>query len=89
MVEANYKGRVITYNGKSWVYSNGDEISELDKCERCGKPSTSEGYDNCLGKLEVVKNACCGHGFIEHAYIQFEDDSIIRGEDVINYLNKR
>lgn len=34
-------------------------------CIRCGNPPTPEGYDACLGHLEGVKSACCGHGVSE------------------------
>ena len=32
-------------------------------------------------------NACCGHGDIEEAYIQFWDGSCIRGEDAKTIQN--
>jgi hypothetical protein len=31
-------------------------------------PPTKEGYDNCLGHIEGVASACCGHG-VEIPYI--------------------
>jgi len=31
-------------------------------CARCGKPPTIEGHDACLGHLDGVDGACCGHG---------------------------
>ena len=31
-------------------------------CKRCGEYPTPEGYDACLGYIEGVKSACCGHG---------------------------
>ena len=45
---------------------------EKPNCNHCGLDRTPEGYDGCIGKLEGVKNACCGHGQTEMAYIQFD-----------------
>jgi len=42
-------------------------------CGHCGKKCNDEGHDNCIVKLPGVKNACCGHGDISDAYIQFDD----------------
>ena len=41
-------------------------------CNYCGLSRTPEGYDGCLGELENVMNACCGHGHVEKAYVQFD-----------------
>jgi hypothetical protein len=35
--------------------------------------------DKCLGTLPGVKNACCGHGVKELAYICFNNGLIIEG----------
>jgi len=37
--------------------------------------------DECLGMLPGVANACCGHGDVREAYVQFLDGSVIRGYD--------
>jgi hypothetical protein len=29
---------------------------------KCGKMPTPEGYDACLGYIDGVISACCGHG---------------------------
>lgn len=39
-------------------------------CVICHKKSTPEGHDPCLGTLEGVMNACCGHG-TSQIYIQY------------------
>ena len=44
-------------------------------CEHCGLNRTDEGFDGCVGKLEGVKNACCGHGDISTAYVQFDSEN--------------
>lgn len=31
-------------------------------CVSCHSPPAAEGYDACLGRIEGVKSACCGHG---------------------------
>lgn len=45
----------------------------------------------CLGSLAGVMNACCGHGDITEAYVQFLDGFCIRGRDakiVLGILKK-
>jgi hypothetical protein len=46
--------------------------------------------DPCLGMLNGVMNACCGHNNINQAYVQFLDGSTVRGEDavIIQYILK-
>lgn len=60
-----------------------------DKCPRCFELPTKEGHDSCLGTLNHVMNACCGHGKDGEAYVQFLDGSCVRGDDariIINVL---
>jgi len=54
---------------------------EKEACENCGKFKTSEGHDGCLGTLNGIANACCGHGKIKSAYVQFYDGTVVCGED--------
>ena len=50
-------------------------------CGHCGLANTSEGHDGCLGTLPGVSNACCGHGVVGDAYVQYEDGRVLRGYD--------
>jgi hypothetical protein len=85
MVTAKNRGNDIEFDGNVWVYSDTKETvpdNHKDRhCGHCGKNYTKEGHDNCLGTLQGLMNACCGHGDIEEAYVQFWDGSCIRGED--------
>ena len=64
MVALSYsRGHRLIFIGR-WVFENGEEIYERI-CIRCGNLPTEEGYDNCLGYIEGVKSACCGHGVEE------------------------
>lgn len=67
--------------GEGWYYEDYTkaEGENIRPCKKCGKQPTAEGHDSCIANLPGVKNACCGHG-IHDAYIQFEDDRIIRGQ---------
>jgi len=40
-------------------------------CNHCNLDPTKEGHDACLGTLPNVMNACCGHGDVNLAYVQF------------------
>lgn len=51
-------------------------------CPECGLKRTPEGYDGCLGKLDGVMNACCGHGkYGSGIYVQFLDGKSIHGQE--------
>ena len=54
-------------------------------CAECGLPPSPEGHDGCLGELnpKIVMNACCGHGNISGAYLQYWDGSAIRGKQAL------
>ncbi len=41
-------------------------------CDHCGLPDTPEGHDACLGTIPGAMNACCGHGDVKCAYIQYQ-----------------
>lgn len=66
------------------------------KCNYCGLEKTKEGHDGCIGTLIGVANACCGHGVIEDAYVQFFNDDYknnpnkirIEGKEALNYINR-
>lgn len=47
-----------------------------EPCPFCARRKTPEGHDGCLGELPdpAIMNACCGHGDIEDAYIQYWPD---------------
>ena len=70
MVISSYdRGHKIVLEGDVWVYADtGEPVGDGRPCIRCGKYPTKEGYDACLGKLEGVTSACCGHG-VEDGYI--------------------
>lgn len=64
-----------------WLYADTSEptVGNERICNECRKPSTPEGHDACLGTLPGVKNACCGHGDPEQAYVQHEDGRRVGG----------
>jgi hypothetical protein len=63
MVTGFARGWPIEYTGIEWVYMDTRKpIDDARPCKRCGCAPTPEGYDACLGKLEGVSSACCGHG---------------------------
>lgn len=67
---------------------------EKNKCGYCKKSRTKDGHDGCIGELRGVKNACCGHGDHESAYVQFDHDDYnsdpnkltISGIEAIDYI---
>jgi hypothetical protein len=79
-----WRGHIIysDFNGQFW-YEDGTKVKDdIDRaCGHCGQENTSEGHDACLGTLPNVMNACCGHGSINDAYIQYYDGSSIYGQE--------
>ena len=58
-----------SYNrGHKVEFVNGSWTDAPLECKRCGEKPTADGHDACLGELEGVKHACCGHG-VEDGYI--------------------
>lgn len=57
------RGWSIVYIDKQWIYADTNEpISQERQCRRCNRKPTPEGHDACLGVINSVKSACCGHG---------------------------
>jgi hypothetical protein len=86
LLTSYHRGHEIIYDGDVWRYSDtGQAVNKNPDCEcgHCGKANTPEGHDGCLGTPPGVKNACCGHGREYEAYIQFDDDTIVRGKEAI------
>ena len=66
MIFSYERGHRIIYTGTLWIYEDTQKIAKgKRRCKRCGKKPTKEGHDACLGKLENIEHACCGHGVHE------------------------
>ena len=69
--KSHSRGHQIEYRGKRWYYTDtGAPMRDDRPCIRCGKPPTPEGHDACLGILEGVTAACCGHGVCEPGIVR-------------------
>lgn len=81
--EAHLRGHGIWWDKEAevWRYCDTDEPAEGNDrpCARCSQPPTENDHDPCLPSLPGVRNACCGHGWPDSAYIQFEDGRTVRG----------
>jgi hypothetical protein len=71
MQRAFDRGWPIYFDGV-WKYEDGKPLSDRP-CARCGRPPVN-GMDACLGHLDGVVAACCGHG-VEPGYVLRETDS--------------
>jgi hypothetical protein len=85
MADNSHRGHPIHYvEGVGWVYADTGCLVREERnrmCGVCGESNTIEGHDACIGSLPGVSNACCGHGWIGDAYVQFEDGRCIRGAE--------
>lgn len=76
MVKSHNRGHEVYFKGEKWYYlDNNLEIDDSRPCKRCGCYPTKEGYDACLGHLEGVVHACCGHG-VKEGYVWYENESV-------------
>ncbi len=83
-MKSEYRGHKIKFKKEVWLYNDTNKPVKDDiniSCGHCGQPITKEGYDACLGILPEVINACCGHGNIQEAYIQFSNGIRAYGKD--------
>ena len=54
-----------------------------ERCDKCAVFHKHNDLDPCLGMLPGLMNACCGHGNVNAAYVQFLDGQCIRGSSAI------
>src|SRR5699024_4237358 len=75
-----------------FVYCDNGELTAYTwmnrPCGYCGKDNTKEGHGGCLGTLPNVMNACCGHGNINEAYVQYWDRTVVSGKEVIEIMEQ-
>jgi len=77
MVISYSRGHRIYYDGSIWKYcDNNLPLNDYRPCKKCGMPPIKEGYDYCLGYIEGVTSACCGHG-IESGLIIYNKTDIL------------
>lgn len=86
------RGHEIEFKDGEWVYSDNKDPTRFNwkerACGHCGLYNTPEDHDGCLGTLPDVINACCGHGLVKGAYVQFSDGTIIRDSEAIEWFYK-
>jgi len=83
--------KIYLENGK-WRFCDGDELVKnavARACGYCGKFNTAKGHDGCLEELPGVMNACCGHGVIKEAYIQYKNGNRISGAQALHVIYKK
>ncbi len=74
MAESYSRGhKIICTDGKTWKYvDTGEPVSSERPCARCGRKPIN-GEDACLGHIEGVISACCGHGMSNPIIVYKED----------------
>ena len=84
------RGHPIERDAQSgqWIYTDTRQPTATTWRERpcgyCGQFNTPEGHDACLRTLPNVTNACCGHGEIRLAYVQYASGEEKRGSAAID-----
>jgi hypothetical protein len=85
------RGHAIYRVGKGpWRFYDTNERTEdtwrSRSCGHCGLPPREDEHDPCHGELPGVDNACCGHGDISTAYVQFNTGETLRREAALEKL---
>jgi hypothetical protein len=63
MITSYSRGHKIEYINNKWIYSdNKQSFDDSRPCKRCGKTPGKDGNDACLGHIQGITAACCGHG---------------------------
>ena len=93
MFSAKLRGHAIyTDDGETWRYTDtGERTVETNRerpCGHCGLYSGKDGHDPCIGELQGVMNACCGHGSSDEAYVQWWSGAEIRGDAACEYIQE-
>jgi hypothetical protein len=70
---------LLDYNKKhgrpDWIYvDNLQIITDERPCAKCGSCFKQMTPDACLGHIDGVSGACCGHGIDKEKYVNFPDD---------------
>lgn len=84
------RGHPIFFKDNKWFYTDSNTLT-IDKerpCSHCGLENSKEGHDRCLGRLHEIMNACCGHGCVEGAYLQYRNGKIITGVQAVKEIKK-
>lgn len=91
MTHSTLRGHDIEFVNNEWIYSDTKKPTiytfNSRPCGHCDKHNTPEDHDACLGELKGIMNACCGHGVVKEAYVQFLDGFSIHGEDAVIILD--
>lgn len=85
---SKYRGHhIMQWLSEDWRYADTGQLSYSDRpCGRCHLPRTPEGHDQCLGEIKGIMNACCGHGSVGEAYVQFSPEYRIAGEVALAFM---
>lgn len=89
---ARFRGYPIESRGLNWVFPDiGLPVAdtwEFRPCGYCGRENTDLGHDGCLGTIPGILNACCGHGVIEEAFVQFSDGFTVEGVKALQLVGR-
>lgn len=92
MIHGMWRGHPMYYDTQDWRFVDDNSLVALGEsrpCGCCGEYTTPAGHDPCIANLPSVMNACCGHGCIEDAYVQFVDGRRLRGPAAVEFQTKQ
>lgn len=68
------RGHRIVFDGAIWRYEDGAPTDHERPCPQCGHTAERDGPDPCLGWIDGLRSACCGHGV--HGPYQVPEEGI-------------
>lgn len=73
MITTACRGHLVVSEGTDWKYEDGVLFDDSRACVECNVMHEKDGPDPCLGWLDGVDFACCGHGDTHHEYVLVGD----------------
>ena len=77
LVHSHENGNPTVWRNERWEYEDGTPVENNPRpCPACGGLPTAEGEDACLGHIPGAMAACCGHGGVTEAFVNFDDPEL-------------
>jgi hypothetical protein len=88
-VKSYHRGHLMIFSGAwRWADTGQPVAGHPRPCGKCKLSDTPEGHDGCLGTLPGVRNACCGHGYVDEAYVSLDTGIRLGGAEALEWIQR-